>query len=67
MGGRRWPQEADMRKTDLPKPDGKVSENKVAEEAGGNAGALTDDQLNEVRGGEIVVTKRTDSASPGLF
>jgi hypothetical protein len=55
-----------MRKTDLPKPDSKVSENKVAEETGGT-GALTDDQLSEVRGGEIVVTKRTDSASPGLF
>jgi hypothetical protein len=56
-----------MRKADLAKPDSRVSEDKVAEREGSEAGALTDDQLNEVRGGEIVVTKRTDSASPGLF
>ena len=60
---------------DLAKQDSKVSENKVAEvakSAGSEAGSLTDDQLSEVTGGvptisEIVVTKKMDSSSPGLW
>jgi hypothetical protein len=50
---------------DLPKPDSKVSENKVAERAGSEAGPLKDEQLNEVTGGvsDIVITKTTDHSS----
>jgi hypothetical protein len=47
---------------DSPKQDSKISENKVAEREGSEAGSLTDDQVEEVTGGlsDIVITKTTD-------
>jgi hypothetical protein len=51
---------------DSPKQDSKISENKVAEREGSEAGSLTDDQVEEVTGGlsDIVITKTTDHSSP---